>query len=200
MLYKTHNKLFNNKYKYKIVLVLHRPGVFRGGDLDAILKKLDKPKESYPNNLMVEDNYKRKVCNTLSMMEFGLRVEGSLLSIYSNRLSDIDQIANIEPERVKYISKPVDGNILEPGTIVIKDSKYDFRVSLGRSKQSQDAFIEWCDANTNKVKLTPGCRRALCQQESWGGTYFYVAGEKTLLMAKMHLGTSIARIDKIIKE
>jgi hypothetical protein len=199
MLYKTHNKLFNGKYKYKIVLVVFRPGDFRGGDLDYVLKRLDRAGNvSVPHG--VENSFKRQLCGALSMMDFGIRVEGTYLSVYSNSLSDIDHIASIDPDRVKYISKPIEGVDLEPGTIVIKDSEYDYRVSLGRSKQMQDAFIDWCDANSNKVKLTPGCRRALSNNESWGGTYFYVSGDKTLLMAKMHLGTAIARIDKIIKE
>jgi hypothetical protein len=48
--------------------------------------------------------------------------------------------------------------------------------------------------------MTKSCKTALGKNKSWGGTHFYVSGENNLLMAKMHLGGSILKIERIIKE
>lgn len=203
MLYKTHNKLFNGLYRYKIVIVIPGAGLFRGGDMAATLKKL--------NAINVDDTwytideadvkYAKVLCNTLSMMKgYEVRVESPRVSIYTNNLSDINYIANLNVDRVKYISKPPADVVLEEGVIVLANRDYDYKVTIGRLTSAQDAFIEWCDANADKIMLTAGCRRALNKPSSFGGTYFYITGDKTLLMAKMHLGSAITNIDKIIKK
>jgi len=35
---------------------------------------------------------------------------------------------------------------------------------------------------------------------SWGGTHFYITGEKNLLVARMMLGEGINKVEKILKE
>ena len=203
MLYKTHNKLFNDTYNYKIVIVTPGAGRFRGGDTASILKKLDEVDivNDWSIQTSVDLQYAKVLCNTLSMMkDFDVRVESPRISIYSNNLGDINYIANLDVERVKYISKPLDGVTLEEGTIVMANRDYDYRVSLGSTSIVHDAFIQWADANADKVLLTNGCRRALSRPKSYGGSYFYIKGDKTLLMSKMHLGSSITKIDRILKK
>ena len=75
---------------------------------------------------------------------------------------------------------------------------YEFRVTMGKTVQPNIAFIEWADTN-KKCKLTKSCIRDLEKQRSWGGTHFYITGDNNLLMAKMHLGGAIAKIERIVK-
>jgi hypothetical protein len=76
---------------------------------------------------------------------------------------------------------------------------FEFRVTVGKTTSNHGAFIEWAEANS-KVKLTKSCKNELSKDRSWGGAYFYVTGDKNLLLAKMHLGGSIAKIERIVKQ
>jgi hypothetical protein len=77
-------------------------------------------------------------------------------------------------------------------------TNYDFKVTLGKTIKEYSAFIEWAETN-KKLKLTKSCKSALNSNRSWGGTHFYVTGEKNLLLAKMHLGGSINKVERIVK-
>jgi hypothetical protein len=70
---------------------------------------------------------------------------------------------------------------------------------MGRTRQSHENFVEWASGNS-KLKLTKSCADALNRNHSWGGTYFYVKGDNNLLMARMMLGGSINKVEKIIKQ
>lgn len=203
MLINETRKLFREKYQYKVVLVCPGSSLFRSGEyVDAISKFSDpaflnsKSFLKFKNKESVE--YAIKVASVLkNMSNFETRVESPLISVYTNSKADIDTLANISEDNVKYISVPPASGLLE-GTVILPKIDYEFRATLGRTKQSNEAFIEWADKN-DKVKLTNSCRRDLKKDGSWGGTYFYINGEKNLLVARMMLGTSINKVEKIVK-
>ena len=101
-------------------------------------------------------------------------------------------------DRVKYISKPPDNATLESGVVMLPKIDFEYKITLGKTTQEHTAFVEWAQ-NNKKVKLTNSCVRDLAKDRSWGGTYFYITGDKNVLMAKMHLGSSINKIERIIK-
>ena len=76
---------------------------------------------------------------------------------------------------------------------------YDFRITLGKTSHEHSAFIAWAESNS-KVKLTKSCKLDLLKDRTWGGKHLYVTGDNNLLMVKMQLGDSIAKIERIIKE
>jgi hypothetical protein len=78
------------------------------------------------------------------------------------------------------------------------NTDFDYKVTLGKTAQENTSFIEWASAN-KKVKLTKSCTRDLKKTRSWGGTHFFISGDNNLLLAKMHLGGSISKVEKIIK-
>jgi hypothetical protein len=59
--------------------------------------------------------------------------------------------------------------------------------------------VAWAGTNS-KLKLTKSCAKALLKPRSWGGSYFYITGDNNLLMAKMHLGGCISKVERIIKD
>jgi hypothetical protein len=118
--------------------------------------------------------------------------------VYSNSESDINALAKIDNSKVKYISKPPNNTPLEIGTVVMPKMDYDFRITMGKTVQNCGAFVQWAETN-KKVKLTKSCIRDLSKDRSWGGTYFYITGDNNLLMARMHLGSSINKVERIIK-
>jgi hypothetical protein len=109
-------------------------------------------------------------------------------------------LADINPERVKYVSIPPVGVTIEPGTVIMSKCDFEFKVTLGKTTTEHSAFIQWAEANPTKVKLTNGCKHNLLKPQHWGGTHFYLTGDNVLLMAKMHLGGSIAKIERITKK
>jgi hypothetical protein len=131
------------------------------------------------------------------MDDLELRVENPWISFYTNSKKNVDKLTKIDETRVKYISVP-DG-IVESGTIILPKVDFEFKVTLGRTYKEHSAFVDWAEANP-KVQLTKSCiKEMLRDQGSYGGAYFYITGEKNLLMAKMHLGGSINKLERIVK-
>jgi hypothetical protein len=210
MLRKTTNKLFNGTYQYKIVLVCAGASMFRNNDMDATIAKLDRinihNNSHHPrsNKIGTKEDlaYAFQLASNLKRMgdQVDVRVESPWVSIYSNSEQFINTLAMLDEGRVKYISSPPPGVVLEAGTIILSKRDFEYRVTMGKSMQDQSAFVEWAEANTGKVLLTRSCKRDLLNDSSWGGSYFYITGDNVLLMAKMHLGSTIAKIERITRQ
>jgi len=211
MQYKVTKKLFNGIYQYKIVLTCAGSSLFRHNDLDSVYKNLLEitiPPAPKPNQFGYrhggisnqEDlDYAFQLQKTLSKMsDIDIRVESPWLSIYSNNLADINKLAKISTDHVKYISKPPDNTTLDAGTVIMPKMNYDFRITLGKTTQEHSTFVQWAESN-KKLKLTKSCIKDLHKPRSWGGTHFYVSGDNNLLMTKMHLGGSISKVERIVK-
>ena len=187
---KTTTKLFFDKYSYKIVVVTKDSYMFRYQNDDGKYGIKENGKRY---------SYNQKIMKYLdSLDDYEIRVESPLVSFYTNNKKDVDFIANIDTSAVKYISIPNANNNLQEGVIILPKINHEFKVTLGSTKQQYDAFVGWAEGNS-KVSLTKRCKEDLLRNSSWGGVYFYITGEKNLLMAKMHLGSVINRIDRIVK-
>lgn len=209
MQYKTTQRLFKGIYQYKIVLVVPGASYFRSGDMDATIKQLQKVDLSksisdsfyQTNKIRTKEDLVyalalQKELKQLSNVD--VRVETPWISVYANSRKDIDALANIDIDRVKYISLPPISASLNDKTIIMPKMKYDYRITLGKTTHNFNSFVEWAETNT-KVKLTKSCIRDLNKDKSWGGTHLYVNGDNTLLMVKMHLGGAINKIERIVK-
>ena len=108
-------------------------------------------------------------------------------------------MVDLDKSRVKYVSLPPDNTTLVENTIIMPKIDYDYRVTLGKTNHENSAFIEWAEANP-KLKLTKGCKTELQRNQSWGGRHFYVTGDNNLLLTRMHLGGSIAKVERIVKK
>lgn len=211
MLIKTTKSLFKGTYQYKIVLLCSAAHWFRSGDMDTTLeqlKKVDlsKSKDTHKystwyNPIKTQDelDYAFKLQKQLKKLtDIEVRVESPYISVYSNIKSDIDSLSKIDLDKVKYISVPSDTSSLIKDTVIMPKIPHDYRITMGKTTQNYVAFIGWAENNA-KLKLTNSCKRDLGKDRSWGGTHFYVTGDNTLLMVKMHLGGSINKIERIVK-
>lgn len=205
MQFKTTKRLFRGTYQCKIVLVVSGASMFRNGDMDATLEKLNKitdltAQPRYNGIRSTEDlEYAFKLHKQLSKLKnIDVRVETPFITIYSNSESDLMLLAKIDSTKVKYLSKPLPSTTLESGTIVMPKMGYDYRVTLGKTSQEHSTFVQWAETN-QKIKLTKSCIRDLLRNRSFGGTHFYVTGDNNMLMVKMHLGGSINKVERIIK-
>jgi len=186
--------LFKGKYQYKIVLVCSTASAFRSENVEESLKRLAKIKGK-----IHELDYAKKIANLLSnQTDLEIRVESAWLSVYTNNHQLISKLANLNIDNVKYICEPLSGENLTAGTVLMPKMNYDYRVTLGKTTQTNLSFLEWAE-KSSKCKLTKSCRRDLTKQRTWGGTHFYITGENNLLLAKMHLGASISKVERIIK-
>jgi hypothetical protein len=208
------NKLFYNKYQHKIVLVLAGASIFRHSKMETVLEFLSANQESLRRKPTSNHSYKYHgrfkeienqhdldyafaVHNVLSNHgDFEIRVESPWVSIYTNSKETIDELIAIDQAQVKYISVP--NKDLAKDTILLPKINFDYRITIGKTERENSAFLEWAETN-KKVKVTKSCAKELGKSSSWGGTYFYISGDNNLLMAKMHLGGSISRVERIVK-
>jgi len=192
-----------DQYGYKIVLVVPAAGWFRGADLNYALTKLTEfnlqDKNPPWSKIKTQDDldYCFALYKTLfTMTEYDLRVENPFVSFYSNNSKDIEKLSKIDEDRVKYISKPP-AEPLTKGTVIMSREGFEYKVTLGRTRQNHDEFIEWAEKIPG-VRLTGSAKKELKRQASWGGSHFYVKDDRTLTVTRMFLGGGIGRIDRII--
>lgn len=206
MLYKTTTRLFKGLYQYKIVLVCPGASWFRGSMEDALehlntIDLTDSKRSTRTSFIKTQEqlDYAFKLQGLLSKFkDIDIRVESPWISVYSNKKTEIDQLANLDTSLVKYVCRPSSNTALSADSVIMPKMNYEFRVTLGKTTQENPAFIEWAETN-KKVKLTKSCIKDLTKSRSWGGTHFYITGDNNLLMAKMHLGGSISKVERIIK-
>jgi hypothetical protein len=199
-------RLFENQFRYKAVVVCPGGHWFRGKNLDYAQEMLD---DWNTGNLQKNQWLKIKsysdyqYCLSLLKIlkkatDFHLRIEHPLLSFYSNDYSVVIAIANLDVTKTKYIAEPPVNINITQGEIILKRIDYDFKVTIGATRQNFANFVQWSE-NSKKVKMTKGCKKELRKDRSWGGSYFYVKDEQTLLLVRMFIGSEMARIDKVIK-
>ena len=208
MRYKETRSLFLGTYQYKIVLICPVANLMRGGDFDGALKALngwngaDKNSWTWQSRIKSVDDLeccKLLVKDLKKLKDFDIRIEQPSVNIYTNSVKDVDFLAKKYTDTIKYISKPAVGAELEEDTIFMPKMDFDFKITLGATRQEYTAFVDWASVNA-KVKLTKSCIRDLNKNRSWGGTHFYITGNNNLLLAKMHLGSSISKVQRIIKQ
>ena len=199
-------KLFNGLYQYKIVLVCPGVNIFKKDpalELEA-LKKLSLAgtnRYKFSNLTLTQDDidFLCKLHNTTQKIQnFDFRIESPWISIYTNDKSSIDKLIKLDEKRVKYVSAPPDNTVLDDSTIIMPKKDFEFRITLGKTNSEHSTFVNWAESNKN-LQLTKSCKRALLRNHSWGGTHFYITGKNNLLMAKMHLGGCISKVERIIK-
>lgn len=213
MQFKQTNKLFYGKYQYKVVLVCAGAAWFRSKDWNYTIEQLKKidlkstssitPSYSRFTGTHIktqEDlDYAFKLQAALSKLsDIDLRVESPWISLYTNTEKNVDKLLKIDKSRIKYVSVPPSNSNLTENSIILPKVNFDYKITIGKTTQNHTTFINWADSNP-KIKLTKSCRKQLSSNASWGGSYFYVKGDKNLLLSKMHLGGCISKVESILK-
>jgi len=199
-------KLFNNKYKYKIVIVVKSAGWFRGCNFDYVYERLSyQPAQQDPwmTKLTADEIvYTTKLCEKLKKLEnYEIRVENPLISFYTNTEADVEKIAKIDPTRIKYVSLPKAGteSVLDDHKVIVKNLDFDYKVTMGRTRQNFSDFVAWCE-DKDKIRMPKRAKRDLCKNNCWGGSHFYVKDDKMLTMVKMFVGSYIHSVETVVKE
>jgi hypothetical protein len=194
--------LFANKYKYKIVLVCPVAGWFRGNKLDLVLEKLNEG--VFPPWVKIKTQADVDYCFALQQLmstltDYELRIESPRINFYTNTTANIEKLAALDEDRVKFICLPNKVNPeLTENCVIVKTLDYTYKVHMSPTKQDYASFINWCQDN-DKIRLTARTKTDLSKKNSWGGGYFYVKDDKTLTMVRMFLGSVINKIETVIK-
>lgn len=209
MKYKETRSLFLGKYQYKIALVCSSATLFRGGDIDNAIMELAKIDIKDPEHFSYwasriksasDLEYVRSLCSDFKKItDYDLRVEQPIINIYTNDIKSVKLFEKKYSDTIKFISKPLEEGILTSDTIIMNKMNFEYRITMGATKQEYSSFVEWAE-NHPKIKLTKSCKRDLIRGKSWGGTHFYVTGDNNLLMTKMHLGGTISKVQRIIHQ
>lgn len=189
------------------MLVCQDVHVFRGNNLDATFVRLsnlnpydDQPSllfgAKYPRIHQTDIDYLFDVYSILrTLSDYNLRVENPWLSIYTNDYNDIIKLKNLDKDRVKYVYRPkMDLQKNE----VVSTLPYDYKVYVRHNQNDYSAFVEWAN-QFDTIRLTNSCTDVLTNNQRWAvDSYFYVRGDKTLTMSKLHLGEIIKKVEKIV--
>jgi len=130
---------------------------------------------------------------------YTLRVEQSTINWYSNDTIQMDQLVRRFSDRITAISKPNPDQeaILQPN-IIIKDSEYEYKVTVGATVDPNVAY--WFEQNSDKIKIGRTFLECIKQGQYVKGFYFYAKNEKVLNLVKIALGGEITRIDKFVRK
>lgn len=198
--------LYSNKYRYKVVIVTPVACFFRRSDIKEIKANLtDLDIKRIPSYLKIKSpndvSYALKICEILEnhTLDYNLRIESPYLNFYSSDSTVVETLVNLDPDQIKYITIPFKTSpTLSANTIIVKKLDFDFKVTMGRTRKDHTDFLEWASKN-DKIKLTKKIQKDLKRNNAWGGSYFYVKGEKTLTMVRMFLGSNIAKTETVLK-
>ena len=197
------SKLFQGKFKYKIVFTSGVAGWFRGADAAKIQDQFNSKNPYYYSRQATigEKTHANKLAKILESIEdWQTRVETPFVSVYVNSEQDLEAVVKACKNRIKYVEipDPASESKLIQGTVLVKNLDFGFRVTVGSSRQCHINFVQWC-ANNNKIRLPKRAARDLSKDGNPGGGFFYVKDDKTLTMVKMFLGRTITKVETVIQ-
>ena len=194
------DKLFQGKYRYKVVIKSGLAGWFRGGNLSKINLLVENGDFYSKNATAQEKTFARKLHDFLTQVDdWQIRVETPYISIYLNDVKDLESLVKLASTRVKYVSIPAPNSEtkLISQSILVKKLDLDYRVTVGSTNQNYISFVNWCLGNP-KIRLPKRAMKDLSKDYSPGGGYFYVKDAKSLTMVKMFLGRTITKVENVV--
>lgn len=189
-------RLFHKEFKYKIVFVTGNAFMFRLPD--------------HRFNFIIENRFgtfnseeKKDLLRLKNILQhetnYRVRVEGSLMSIYSNDELLIQKLAKEVHLKIKYVSRPLPEAIahLEQNKIVTKTIDEKYKVVLNEKSKDFSSFVEWCK-NNDKVRISDNTLRRLLKNRR-SEVFFYVKDEKCLTLVKLMIGDAIRKVEEVTK-
>ena len=200
------NKLFLDKFRYKIVVVSRLSQVFRGRDIEDAAEKIAHWRENktFPgwvyNGVASDLDRAFNIVKAFQKVsDYKLMVSSPFLTFYTDKFDDFKQVSKELFDYVKYISMPEDTRpVLEKNTVYLKRIDYDFKITITQRVPNNESFFKWCTGN-DKIRMPRRCRDHVRRGWRSGDSYFYVKDAKTLSMVQMFLGSNIQRIDRVVK-
>ncbi len=216
MIKKQTNKLFWDKYAYKLGVYNSGTHIFRNKRLAnarTIIDQLqNKHSRGEPLSFKLhrwsqkDQEIQNKDFEDLKILvnafqddvDYMLRCEGSRLGIYSNDTSWLKKIARKLNDVPWYWEPNVDTDLAKNTIYLDKPSEYNYKINLNGTADKN--FAEYCLKNSHKVKAGDRLIRDLQQGRNLKGKYLYVKDDKILTIVRLFLHNNIMRIDKLVYE
>ena len=201
------NKLFLDKYRYKVVLTTKFAPMFRNKDISAIINKIQywKSVDKFPPYIYggQKSDYDigLNIANTInsSSAEYKVMVSSPWISFYTDNEADFTSLTKTLKNQIRYISMPSEkDSVLEKNTIYLKRIDFDYKVTISNRIDNNESFFKWCRDN-DKIRMPERCQRHIKRGWRVGDSYFYVKDAKSLSMVQMFIGSNIQRIDRVVK-
>lgn len=214
MIKKKTNKLFWDKYAYKLGVYNSGTHIFRNKRLDnarAVIDQLEfQQKNGDALNFKLHRWSERKQDITQNDFEdlkilvnafqddedYMLRCEGSRLGIYSNNQPWLKKLAK-KLHDVPWYWEP---NVptLEKNTIYLdKESDFEFKINL--NGVADTSLAEYCIKNPDKIRAGASLVKDIRNQRNLKGKYLYVKNESILTIVRLFLQSdNIMRVDRLV--
>lgn len=203
-------KLFYDKYVYKIVVLTPLASMFRGASMEDTLTEIDHFLRSMEYQGETEKSVgtrwnSRKVTiqevrRDLALVHllssesnYFIRVEGDMLSVYSNDENIMDTGAELYQGCLREVWRPESDKVKDflltnPKQIIRPEYSHKYKVTIN-GLSDPESFKEWA-VKLPKLKVMP-------RNDYRVGGYFYVADQKTLSLCRIFLGDRIRRVDEL---
>lgn len=211
------NKLYYDKFFYKIDIRNGLAHLFREKKFHIARRTLDYLQQCYDNNSPLTINFglrqtpistsdfidAKKLYNIfLNFNDYKLRVEKNVFSIYTNDMDWIELIQrSISVGAVYSFYRPEEKykSLLDSNTILVNnDTGYQYKVTISNTTRlGNPSFAKWAEANPKLVKLGPVLKESMLNQNYVSGMYFYVRDSKVMELCSLMLG-DLGRIDKLV--
>jgi len=131
------------------------------------------------------------------------RAEIGYLYVYLTSEEDLKSFTenNFCSPFIVEVWKPDTGDIKtlldEENVFILKEpSPYEFRVSVGRTKNP--GLADWLAANSDKCKASDYALQSIRDGDWIQTVYFYLRDEKILLLVKMIAGNDIKKVERLV--
>lgn len=201
------NKLFLDKFRYKIVLITKFAPIFRNKNMEEIVNKILYYKSigKFPLYVWTGDLSDYNIGLDIAQgflstkSEYKVMVSSPFLTFYTDDETDFKNLTKLLKSNIKYVSIPSDNvPVLEKNTVYLKRIDYDYKVTISNRIDNNESFFKWCRDN-DKIRMPERCQRHVKRGWRVGDSYFYVKDAKSLSMVQMFIGSNIQRIDRVIK-
>jgi len=203
-------KLFYNEYPYKIVVSNPLSSIFREKNLAQAKTVLDDLQHLYEQQQPLIRSYGRRqehlshktffeaknlYIEFSKKINFKLRIEGNIISIYSHNYSWLQHLAT-KFNANEFWEPRIDISKFNKNTIIIDEpSIYEYKVTLGDNVDPN--LADWIISNKDKAKAGNVCLQEIANNGYVKGYYIYIRDEKIIQLLNLFIG-NIQRIDKLV--
>lgn len=203
-------KLFYNEYPYKVVVTNALSSIFREKNLAQAKTVLDDLQYLYEQEEPLVRVYGRRVehlsfktffeaknlyIEFSKKIDFKLRIEGNIMSVYSHNYSWLQHLAT-KFNANEFWEPRIDISKFDKNTIIIDEpSMYEYKVTLGDSVDP--SLADWIISNEDKAKAGAICLQEIANNGYVKGFYIYIRDEKIIQLLNLFI-SNIQRIDKLV--
>lgn len=210
-------RLFYDKYMYKVCMYLPIASIFREkrydvtrSTLDDLYQQLETEgqifwKRGWRLTMPLDIEVLKDAQQLYSLLtshdyeSYKLRVEQSQLCYYTNDIKNVESLLVNFTKRITSVHMPNENTIndLKPN-VIIKDSEWEYKVTVG--PKVDPSLAVWFENNKDKVKAGKTFIESIRNGHYLRGFYFYAKNEKVLQLINIVMAGNIVRVDKFINK